>query len=74
MNVTFYHLLLIFDKLGVKQQERTFGGHGKVLYLECGHDYKIEISKNASHYKKVHFVVYKWYFNKNFLIEKWSNK
>ena len=49
MNVTFYQLLLIFDKLGVKQQEGTFGGHGKVLYLECGHDYKIEISKNASH-------------------------
>lgn len=50
MNVTFYHLLLIFDKLGVKQQEGTFGSHGNVLYLECGHDYKIEISKNVSHY------------------------
>ena len=50
MNALSYHLLLIFDKLGVKQQEGTFGGHGKVLYLECGHDYKIEILKNASHY------------------------
>ena len=37
-------------QVGVKQQEGTFGGHRKVLYLECGHDYKIEILKNASHY------------------------
>lgn len=50
MNAVSYHLLLIFDKLGVKQQEGTFGGHGKVLYLECGHAYKTEILKNASHY------------------------
>lgn len=39
----------IWLELGVKQQEGTFGGHGKVLYLECGHDYKIEISKMPSH-------------------------